>query len=159
MVGFLIVYLNVQAHTEQVEYIQIEFLPFIILASVMRIHLIRIGVYFFIHGAFDKKKKFIYLALIFGSCHLCAFILRLLIRCTHIRMQFFNNKISLHRNNDFARISKTLTIDVYTDLKIILLDYQNNYVKNLALFQSFVAPECRASRHFFLFKQSESIFS
>jgi len=40
--------------------------------------------------------------------------------------------------NDFIEISKNLTR--YTDLKIILLDHQNNYVKNLIMIN--IAKSC-----------------
>jgi len=38
--------------------------------------------------------------------------------------------VSVHRKNDFAERSKTL---LDTDLKIILLDHQNNFVETLKI--------------------------
>ena len=33
----------------------------------------------------------------------------------------------MHRKNGFAEVPKNLAINIETNLKIILLDYQNNY--------------------------------
>jgi len=39
----------------------------------------------------------------------------------------------MHGKNDFVEISKNLVTDLDTDLKIVLLERQNNYVGNSSM--------------------------